>query len=76
MAKLPSGWIFIPRYKGLDLTHIEVELEERKLVTCRECVHHHYDSDRIPYCDNVDYGYGWEDDDYCSKGEKRDEDRP
>lgn len=33
MAKLPSGWIFIPRFK--DLNHIE--LEERKLITCKEC---------------------------------------
>ena len=33
MAKLPSGWIFIPRFT--DLTHIK--LEERKLVTCKEC---------------------------------------
>lgn len=33
MAKLPSGWIIIPRMK--DATHIE--LEERRLVTCAEC---------------------------------------
>ena len=36
MAKLPSGWTFIPRmrmYGG----KITIELEERKLVTCAEC---------------------------------------
>lgn len=33
MAKLPSGWIFIPRFK--DVSHIE--LVERKLITCQEC---------------------------------------
>lgn len=37
MAKLPSGWIFIPHFK--DLNHIE--LVERKLITCRECKHAH-----------------------------------
>lgn len=71
MAKLPSGWIFIPRMRMKD-GKIMVELEERKLVTCKDCVHHHYDSHNIPYCDNIDYGYGWKDDDFCSKGEKRD----
>lgn len=35
MAKLPSGWIFIPRFT--DVSHIE--LVERKLITCQECKH-------------------------------------
>ena len=41
-----------------------------EIIHCRDCKHHHYDSKGIPYCDRIDYGYGWKDDDYCSMGEK------
>lgn len=41
------------------------------VVRCRECIHHHYESTDIPYCDRIDYGYGWKDNDFCSRGERK-----
>ena len=43
----------------------------QELIRCKDCIHHHYENGKIPYCDNIDYGYGWEDDDYCSQAERR-----
>lgn len=43
------------------------------LVTCGGCEHYHYSIDNIPYCDRQDYGYGWKDDDYCSRGKRRED---
>lgn len=42
-----------------------------EVIHCRECRHHHYESKDIPYCGRIDYGYGWKDNDFCSKGERR-----
>ena len=44
-----------------------------ELVRCKDCKHHHYQRD-IPYCDRIDYGYGWQDNDFCSRGERKDGD--
>ena len=44
-----------------------------RLIRCKDCKNHRYDADGIPYCINVDYGYGWCDDEYCSKAELRGE---
>lgn len=47
------------------------------VVRCRDCKHHHYEKHfdkRIPYCDRINYGYGWHDDDFCSRGERKDGD--
>ena len=41
------------------------------VVRFKDCVHHHYESASISYCDNIDYGYGWKDDDFCSHGERK-----
>ena len=41
-----------------------------QIVRCKYCKHHRYDRD-IPYCDRIDYGYGWKDDDFCSRAERR-----
>lgn len=35
MAKLPDGWVFIPRMKDV----LTVEIEQKKLVTCQHCKH-------------------------------------
>ena len=43
---------------------------ESEIVRCKECKHHRYDRD-IPYCDRIDYGYGWEDDEYCNRAERK-----
>jgi len=42
------------------------------VVRCKDCKHHHYSECEIPYCDRIDYGYGWKDDDFCSHGERKD----
>ena len=42
-----------------------------EIIRCKDCKHHHYDSEGIPYCDRIDYGYGWKDDDFCSRAERR-----
>ena len=44
---------------------------EPEIIHCRDCKHHHYESKGIPYCDRIDYGYGWKDDDFCSRSERR-----
>jgi hypothetical protein len=43
----------------------------KPLIRCKDCKHHHRDSQGIPYCENIDYGYGWKDEDYCSRAERR-----
>lgn len=45
--------------------------EQPEIIYCRECKHHHYDNQDIPYCDRIDYGYGWKDNDFCSRAERR-----
>lgn len=36
MAKLPSGWVFIPHLKKATT----ITIEQRELVTCRHCKHY------------------------------------
>lgn len=43
---------------------------EPEIIMCKDCKHHHYEKD-IPYCDRINYGYGWKDNDYCSRAERR-----
>ena len=42
-----------------------------EIIRCKDCKHHHYEGEDIPYCDRIDYGYGWKDNDYCSMAERR-----
>lgn len=42
-----------------------------EIIRCKDCKHHHYESEDIPYCDRIDYGYGWKDYDFCSRAERR-----
>lgn len=52
-------------------------VEAVPVVRCKDCKHHHYEKHfdkRIPYCDRINYGYGWQDNDYCSRGERKDGD--
>ena len=46
-------------------------IPQPEIIRCKDCKHHHYDSKDIPYCDRIDYGYGWKDDDFCSRAERR-----
>ena len=41
------------------------------IIRCKDCKHHMYENGRIPYCYIQDYGYGWQDDDFCSRGERK-----
>lgn len=43
-----------------------------EVVWCKDCKYHCHDKKGIPYCSKIDYGYGWHDNDYCSKGERKD----
>lgn len=47
-----------------------VPTAQPEIIKCKDCIHHHYENGKIPYCDRIDYGYGWKDDDYCSRGGK------
>ena len=82
MAKLPSGWLFIPRVinKGT-----AIEVEQKELVTCKDC-EHRTDPQKCPMCYEewyeIDEGDGYmdsdyilydntEDNGYCHKGKLR-----
>ena len=49
----------------------KVPSAQPEVVRCKDCKHHHYDSEDIPYCNRIDYGYGWKDYDFCSRAERR-----
>lgn len=57
----------------MNLTRDAVALlrEQPEIVRCKDCIYHHYENNRIPYCELIDYGYGWHDDDFCSRGKRR-----
>ena len=46
-----------------------------EIIRCRECKWHRFDKDNIPYCYNIDYGYGWKDDEFCSRAERREDNK-
>lgn len=43
---------------------------QSEIIRCRECKYHRHERG-IPYCSEKDYGYGWKDDDFCSKGKRK-----
>ena len=51
---------------------VEMPSAHPEIIRCKDCKYHHYEGD-IPYCANIDYGYGWKDNDFCSKAERRGE---
>ena len=70
-VNLPDDWVeqIVNRLRN------DPEAEWVEIVRCKDCKHHHYVRKDIPYCDINDYGYGWKDDDYCSRGERRTDDQ-
>lgn len=52
---------------------VELPSAQSEIIHCRECKWHRFDKDNIPYCYNIDYGYGWKDDDFCSRAERRED---
>ena len=43
---------------------------EPEIVRCKDCMHWHKKGD-LTYCDRIEYGYGFEADDFCSRAERR-----
>ena len=74
MAKLPSGWIFVPRMRMKD-KKIMIELEERKLVTCKECKHYNNKgcSEGFGWCKRNGNRHGSSDDWFCADGEAKED---
>ena len=54
---------------------VEMPSAQPEIIRCKDCKHHHYSECEIPYCDRIDYGYGWKDEDFCSHGERKDGER-
>ena len=49
---------------------------EPEIIRCKDCKYHGYEHSKIgdiPYCSNIDYGYGWKDNDFRSQAERREE---
>ena len=77
MAKLPTGWLFIPTVVNKGTT---IEVQKRELILCRDCIHFHEDVfskiDGIPIivahliCDKWGDGCVTVPDGYCFMAEK------
>ena len=61
MARMPDGWVFIPKLKGISL-----EVEEKELVLCKHCKHEEVCCRRRT--DNPEW--------YCGDGVRKDENDP
>ena len=67
MAKLPDGWVFIPRMKDA----VTIEVEELELVMCRNC--RHADCfDKFTVCRKAERKLV-PSDFFCADGERREE---
>ena len=65
--KVLDGWAFFIKAYLDSEPHINI-------VWCKKCKHHFYDeSNDCKMCYIHEYGEIWEDDDYCSYGEREDE---
>ena len=67
MARLPDGWVFIPRMKDA----ITIELKQMELVTCQHCKHCFTDGENVLYnvCE-LNNNKVQSDDWFCADGEK------
>ena len=71
MAKLPDGWVFIPKpVKGTT-----IDIEQHELVMCRNCKHrdpedHKCDCGQL---ERVGCAFSVDDDYFCAYGERGDE---
>lgn len=67
-VNLPDDWVeqIVNRLRN------DPESEWVEIIRCKDCKYHHYDGN-IPYCANIDYGYGWKNNDFCSHAERREE---
>ena len=70
MAKLPDGWVLIPKViaKGT-----KIEVTEYELVLCKNCVHakqHTLFGRTVAFCERLQTAFPVAEDDYCSYGIK------
>ena len=66
---------FIDEETG-EITDITKRTDYVPVIRCKDCKHHHYENHyeyKIPYCNLIDYGYGWTDNDFCSRAERKEE---
>ncbi len=66
MAKLPDGWVFIPK----PVKRTTIDIEKRELVMCRNCKHRDPEDFK---CDHHWHAYSplpVDDDFWCAYGEK------
>lgn len=73
MAKLPDGWVFIPKVvaKGT-----KIEVTEHELVLCKNCIHakqYTLFGGTIALCERLETHFPIEEEGYCSFGVKEDE---
>lgn len=64
-----SGLVNIPPldFKGIaEYFAKQINAMPEQLIRCKNCKYHRKDKDSIPYCCRLGYGYGWQDDDFCS----------
>ena len=69
----PMEWIVEAKSLSDFVDHNRYTIHTIPIIRCKDCKHHHYEKD-IPYCDRIDYGYGYKDNDYCSLAERRTDD--
>lgn len=77
MARLPDGWVFIPKVSKPELRDGElvstVSVEERELVMCKHCRHWDVDWETVGdkrFCPVMDHCT--EPEFFCADGERRD----
>lgn len=60
MARIPDGWVFIPKIKNSKMTEVEIEVEEKDLVFCEHCMY----SEQKPWQYSITPDY------YCHRGKE------
>lgn len=76
MNDLKSRVEFIESYLKIENADYKWNDNHGELIRCRDCKYYRIDCDDNHYCSRIDAGYsdamyGWKDDDYCSRAEKR-----
>lgn len=64
--------VHIETYRRLYEKYVDLKNNAVKVIKCKNCRHRFYDKYNDCYmCDRHEYGESFEDDDYCSWGERR-----
>lgn len=67
MAKLPDGWVFIPKpVKG-----ITIDIEQRELVMCKNCKHRDPEDHKCDCGHDIQWQLPRADDWFCADGKRR-----